>query len=651
MAEVESFENLLACRKLLKTSIENSTALALALDKTKPRLAEIDQKLALLEAAIRPSPSKNCTFSAIRDRISLALGPAVAVLKILDSIRELEKSLSSSSAAAGPFSDLSSYISTLTQLEEALKFLTGNCNLAIQWLEGVIQFLEDNSVADDRYILNVRRSVAILRKLQGTGQQEHSFVLCCAFDKLENSFKHILTELVTAEKGGPPFSMPIVQKLHAIVEKLNASNRLESCLSIFIEVRSLNIRHRTLHQGIDLDYLVKEDMETCIEEWSKHMEFMVKHVLEHEHRLCKEVFGSIQSGVGVCVWNGCFAEIASESGILSLLRFGMRIAESKKDPIKLLNLLHICSVLENLRLDFNKLFGLGEDEACIMEIKTLTRDLVTEVVNGASEIFWELPAQVEMERKKSPPKDGGVPRLVSFVTNYCNELLEDNHRPILTQVLKISQGWKHEKYEEGVFTNQIYSIVREMAVNLDAWSKAYDHQQRELSYLFMMNNHSHFHNLKGTKLGNLMGESWLNAHGQYKEYYSGLYLRESWGKLIQLANPVSKTSIKGFNEAFDDMYRKQSNWVILDESLRKKMYQVVVQGLVPAYTSYLQKYCSHVVEHNDRSVKYYTVQSLESMLCALFMPKQLKYPTIVSHLSGKQTKAVTNQFRFTLAAM
>ncbi|OMO76105.1 Exocyst complex protein Exo70 [Corchorus capsularis] len=641
MAEVESFDNLLASRNLLKTSLENSRALALALDKTGPKLLEIDKKLLSLETAFRPSPSKNCTFAAIRDHVSLALGPAVAVLNILNSIRELEKDLLSSSG-------LSSHLSTIRQLEEALKFLTGNCNLAIQWLQGVMEFLEENSVAKHKYIFNVKRSLAILQELKATGEGEHA-CLHEAFHKLEISFKQILTEE----------QEPIVQKLQAIVERLNGSNRLKNCMSIFIEVRILSARKRL--QALDLDYLEKsimefddlQDMESCIDEWSKDMEFIVKNVLEDEHRLCKEVFGSIGSGV----WMGCYAKIASQSGILSLLQFAMSIADSTKSPNKLLNLLQIFAVLENLRMDFNKLFK-GED--CI-EIKTLTTDLVTKVVNGASEIFWELPIHVEQERQSSPPKDGGIPWLVSFVTDYCNQLLDDNYRPILSQVLKICQGWKHEKCEEGLVTNQFYSIVREMAVNLDAWSKAYE--QRSLSYIFMMNNHSHFHSLKGTKLGNLMGDSWLSAHGQYKEYYSALYLRESWGKLLTylshmdhnlpISSDLPKKRVKAFNEAFDDMYKKQSNWVIFDENLRQKMHQLVVQGLVPAYTSFLQKY-SLSLKHNDtssRNVKY-TVQSLENMLNTLFQPKQIRYTSnIDSDFTSKQRNAVTNQIRFSLEAM
>ncbi|KAK8581363.1 hypothetical protein V6N12_071591 [Hibiscus sabdariffa] len=200
------------------------------------------------------------------------------------------------------------------------------------------------------------------------------------------------------------------------------------------------------------------------------------------------------------------------SGILSFLRFGMSIGGSKKGPTKLLRLLNIFSVLEDLRMDFNKLFG---GESC-NERKKHDKGFVTKVVNGGSEIFWELPLEVELERRSSLPSDGGIPRPVSFMTDYCNRLLDENSRLILTQVLRIYQSWKHEKYDEGFVTNQIYRMVRETAVNLDVWSKAYE--QRALSYIFTMNSHCHFNILKGTKLGNLMGDSWLNANGKYKEY-------------------------------------------------------------------------------------------------------------------------------------
>ena len=240
-----------------------------------------------------------------------------------------------------------------------------------------------------------------------------------------------------------------------------------------------------------------------------------------------------------------------------------------------MKLLDIFRVLNDLRLKFNQLFG---GKAC-EEIRTVTKDLIDRVVNGASEIFWQLPAQVKLLRPSSPPTDGSVPGVVRFVTDYCNQLHGDTYRPHLTQALEIHLSWRKQVYEEGIVFTQIYNIIKEIAINLDAWSKAYE--DLTLSYLFMMNNHCPFYNLRGTALGNLMGDSWLRAHEQYKDYYAALYLRHSWEKLLPILIHKDLISSSGgsvtdqdlvqrlnaFIVAFDERYEKQSNWVITDEIL------------------------------------------------------------------------------------
>ncbi|KAK9282255.1 hypothetical protein L1049_005169 [Liquidambar formosana] len=122
MAEVESIENLVAARMFLKTSLEKSRALASALEKTGPRLQKISQKLPSLEATIRPLYARKCALLAVGGHIDQAVGPAAAVLKVFDAVHGLEKSLSSD-----PCFDLSGYLSVVKRLEEALKFLAGNC--------------------------------------------------------------------------------------------------------------------------------------------------------------------------------------------------------------------------------------------------------------------------------------------------------------------------------------------------------------------------------------------------------------------------------------------------------------------------------------------------------------------------------------------
>ncbi|KAE8710509.1 WRKY protein isoform 1 [Hibiscus syriacus] len=592
-------DNLIAARKSLKLSLEKSKTLGLALEKAGPRIEEINQRLPSLEAAVRPIRADKDALAAVGGHILTELN------------------------------DLPGYLSVLKRLEEALRFLGDNCGLAIQWLEDIIEYLEDNRVADGRYLSNLKTSLKGLRELQNDGEIIHldGGLLDAALDQLENEFRRLLTEhSVPLPMSSPslgeqaciapsPLPVTVIQKLQAILGRLIANNRLEKCITIYVEVRSSNVRASL--KALDLDYLeisVSEfndvqSIEGYIGQWGKHLEFAVKHLLEAEFKLCNDVFERI----GLDVWMGCFAKIAAQAGILAFLQ----------------------------------LFG---GAACI-EIQNLTRDLIKRVIDGAAEIFWEIFVQVELQRQIPPPQDGSIPKLVCFITEYCNKLLGDEYKPILTQVLVIHQSWKHKKFQEMILVNEVLKIIKAVDLNLETWVKAYG--DATLSYLFAMNSHWHLYkHLKGTKIGELMGDTWLKDHEQYKEYYSADFVRESWGKLPghlsreglilfsggrATARDLVKKRLKTFNEAFDEMYKKQSGWVISERDLREKTCQLIVQAILPVYRSYMQTY-GPLVEQDASSSKYakYTVQGLEQMLLSLFLPRRERYGSFKGRTTGSK---------------
>ncbi|KAK4762468.1 hypothetical protein SAY86_008236 [Trapa natans] len=644
----KGIDNLMSARKSLMLSLEKSRALTTALDRAGPRFSEINQRLPSLESAVRPIRADKEALLSVGGHINRAVGPAAAVLKVFDAVHGLEKMLLSD-----PRNDLPGYLSVLKRLEEALKFLGENCGLAIQWLEDILEYLGDNDMADSRYLSGLKKSLQGFGDFPSNEQRTHldGGLLNAALDMLEIEFRRLLMEnsvpLPMSSSSSPneqpciappPLPVSVIQKLQAILGRLIANKRLERCISIYVEVRSSNVR-ASLH-ALNLDYLEisisefndVQSIEGYIAQWGNHLEFAVKHLFEAEYKLCNDVFERF----GLDVWMGCFARIAAQAGILAFLQFGKTVTESKKDPIKLLKLLDIFTSLNRLRLDFNRLFG----GAACAEIQNLTRELIKRVIDGASEIFWELLLQVELQRQQPPPVDGCVPKLVSFVTDYCNRLLGDNYRPVLVQVLVIHRSWKHEKFQERLLVSEILKIISAIELNLDTWRKAYD--DNILEYFFMMNNHWHlFKHLKGSKLGELLGDSWLREHEQSKDFHMTLFLKESWGRLPNhlsregliifsggraTARDLVKKRLKNFNEAFDSMFSKQSTWVIPEKDLREKTCQHIVQTVVPVYRSFMQSY-GPLVEKDQSSSKYakYTVQNMESMLASLFQPKPARY--------------------------
>jgi len=450
----------------------------------------------------------------------------------------------------------------------------------------------------------------------------------------------------------------VVHKLGLILDRLAANGRLDRCSAAYADARGDTVGASLRALGLDYLKETSEDAQTLspsVERWGRHLEFAVHHLLEAERKLCVAVFERRPEAMP-----SCFAEIAARAGILDFLKFGRALADTRKDPIKLLRLLDVFESLNKLRLDFNRLFG---GKACA-EIQSRTRELVKVVVDGSVEIFEELLVQVELQRNMPPPVDGGVPRLVSFVAKYCNQLLAELYRSVLTQVITIHRSWRKEAFDDKMLVGAVLNIVKTLEINFETWSKAYG--DTTLSCLFMLNVHWHFFkHLKGTKLGELLGDAWLREHEQYKDYYSAVFLRESWGTLAPLlsreglimfskgqatARDLVKQRLKSFNANFDEMFQKQSTWVISDRDLQQKTCHLVVQAIVPVYRSFMQNY-GPLVEQDISSSKYvkYSAEDLDKMLNTLFLPKPGRPRRAgsfqIKHSGDKITSAMTGLYR------
>ncbi|KAL3618133.1 hypothetical protein CASFOL_038454 [Castilleja foliolosa] len=613
MGESNRINHFLAARDLLKSSIEISRNIAISIDKSTSRLKQKSHNLPFLQAALNDIARKS-TVHKIGDHLDRAIGPSASILKILDLVYELQDSLETNS----PRDDcLFAYIANIKRLQETLKLLGDNCRLVSLWLDDIMQILEN----EDWYFVKLSKVMKILDELQG---KQESGVLSSAFDKLEREYMHILTE-----NQDSPFP---IEELQGIIEVLANNNRLERCVCIYAEARIKKVRAAL--KALDVEYLEIQLSETVsvqivesyIDRWDEHMEFAVRHLLHKEHKLCNEVFESAD------VKMSCFAKIATQCGFTDVFHFGSEICKCKKEAIKLLSLLKIFSTLDKLRLLFNDMF---DGKFCV-EIRNRTRDLLKNVIDGTCEIFCELSVQVELQRATCPPPDGDVLRLVCFVAEYCNRLLEDENKSILVRVLEIYSSNDKVEFEDGdgLLSFEIHNVMKALEINLETWATSYN--DKALSYLFMMVNHWYlFNTIRGTKLGDLMGDSWLWAYYESMDYYADLYMRESWEKITVLLRDegltlfpngravdrnLAKKRIHLFCEAFDNVYTKQSKWVLYDKALRWKTRLMIVEAIVPRYKSYLQRFMEYEIDE----VKY-SGERLESLIGSMFEPRIGKY--------------------------
>ncbi|QHO06873.1 Glutamyl-tRNA reductase-binding protein [Arachis hypogaea] len=322
----EGKQNLDAARKCLLASLETSSAIGSALDESESRLELLRQRCQSLQTSFRPISMQKCSFMDVGNGIDSVLCSAAAVLKVFEFVQHLENSL-----LTDPGSDLCSYVSDAKKLEEALKLLTDNCTLAIGWLQGVLDFLQDKAITNEFYLFQVKKSLRILRELQAVeeGVPINGGFLSAALDNLETEFQRLLMAnsmpipLVSLGSHVATQALPgsVMGKLQAIIERLNANSRLAKFESIYVEVRGTNAQ-RTLNT-LDLSYLeiptakfedVRE-IASYIDQWGIDLEFVVKNVLHTEYMLSCRVFEKI----GREASTECFARIAIRSGILSFI--------------------------------------------------------------------------------------------------------------------------------------------------------------------------------------------------------------------------------------------------------------------------------------------------------------------------------------------
>ncbi|KAG2613961.1 exocyst complex component EXO70A1-like [Panicum virgatum] len=661
----EAEARLLAARQALRAGVDRSRALGRALARDAARVEGIRARLPAMEASARPIRAPPEALAAAGRDIDRALGPAAAVLKVFDAVHGLEPALLARASLAG---DLPGYLAVLAQLEAALRLLADNRGLAAQWLADIVAYLGDRDLADPRFVADLAGQLQRLKEEDSAGLD--AGLLPAALGMLEAEFRRLLADhsaplaMKEPDSSTPASVVPsripasVVHKLGLILDRLAANGRLDRCSAAYADARGDTVGASLRALGLDYLKETSEDAQALspsVERWSRHLEFAVHHLLEAERKLCAAVFERRPEAMP-----SCFAEIAARAGILDFLKFGRALADTRKDPIKLLRLLDVFDSLNKLRLDFNRLFG---GKACA-EIQSRTRELVKVVVDGSVEIFEELLVQVELQRNMPPPVDGGVPRLVSFVAKYCNQLLAEPYRSVLTQVITIHRSWRKEAFNDKMLVDAVLNIVKTLEINFETWSKAYG--DTTLSCLFMLNVHWHFFkHLKGTKLGELLGDAWLREHEQYKDYYSAVFLRESWGTLAPLlsreglimfskgqatARDLVKQRLKSFNANFDEMFQKQSTWVISDRDLQQKTCHLVVQAIVPIYRSFMQNY-GPLVEQDISSSKYvkYSAEDLDKMLNTLFLPKPGRPRRAgsfqIKHSGDKITSAMTGLYR------
>ncbi|KAL2623534.1 hypothetical protein R1flu_003739 [Riccia fluitans] len=655
---------LLMARATLMQTLAKTKEVESAIAKCGMRLQNMREGLPALQAAMKPLQAQALVLNGIGSKIHKAAEPAERVLETFEVVRSLERVLKGE-----PRHDFGEYMASLSQLEEAIDFLSQRCVPAIQWIKDAVSFLDQSKAADHYrlYRLNERLATVFQDIKSEEGITFDMGLLKIALGKLDMEFRRILQEnslpvhlpekmpVVSrtaddAGRGGeaePEFeqlSLPPVlpfaatEMLQTIAERLSYHNWTDNLLVIYEECRLVPIKRSLEYLGAsvylrysipkEIDQVPWDALEGMVAAWCQHVEVACKLLFKSERRLCSRVFSKVEKPK----WIRCWGKMGT-AGFLPFLAFGEAVALSRIAPEKLFKLLDMYEVVDGCNHSILEMFE-GGDPAC-GEIILRARELQKKLVFKVSETLSGF-SRVLAEDRSELPRYGERSSTASYLMNYVN-FIASEYANLLSKVLRI-----HKRMETGVespedlLAKNIGQVVDALEKSLIERSTSYT--DRSLGYIFLMNNYfymiSHVKR-EDSRLGPLLGDKWhkdmLGKLRQNTLYYQ----RETWGKMLELlkrdglqsssgskgsSREMARQRLRNFTQTFDQTVQKHSNWTIPSEDLRGEVEVSVTQTLIPAYRSYTNTYKNLLEQGGTRHYKY-TPEDIEQILEDLFQPR------------------------------
>lgn len=369
-----------------------------------------------------------------------------------------------------------------------------------------------------------------------------------------------------------------------------------------------------------------------------------------ERLLCAEVFASDSGAENL--GRECFADVC-RGPVLQLLGFADAVAMCPRATEKLYRTLGMYEALADVAPDLQALFSSAsagdEDE------DGTTRELVAGEASAVAarlgatlrRTVEEFVAAIAGESSRRPVAGGEIHPMTRYVLNYCG-LLADC-RATLDTVLLLDPDDNPD--DEDAINNEARSqsqgapstpsgrCMRELLTRLlgkmDEKSELYD--DAGLKNIFLMNNLYYVTQkvMDSPPLRELLGDDWIRRHrGQIRQYETA-YLRASWTAALSSLRDDSPASphggssgsggrassasrekdrqARGFNAAFEELYRSQTAWKVSDPQLREELRIAVSERLIPAYRSFLGRPRPQPARH----VKY-SLEDLENYMLDFF---------------------------------
>ncbi|PAN36353.1 hypothetical protein PAHAL_6G276400 [Panicum hallii] len=367
--------------------------------------------------------------------------------------------------------------------------------------------------------------------------------------------------------------------------------------------------------------------------WSHAVRAVVRTFLAGERLLCDEVFESDKE-----LGHECFADVA-RGCVLQLLGFADAVAVSARATEKLYRTVGMYEALTDVQPELEALFsGDGAREFFAGEVSSTVEQLGSTLRHTIEEFGHAIHG----EASRKAVHGGEIHPMTRYVLNYCG-LLADSHGTLDVVLGDAGLDDADEASTNGGATSTpsarcIRELLTLLLHKINDKSRLYD--DAGLQNIFLMNNLYYVVQKvrESPPLRELLGDDWLRRHrGQIRQYETA-YLRASWMAVLSThlrrgddgaaSRPAAGhrapqgASAKGFNAAFQELYRAQTAWKVTDPQLREELRIAVSERLIPAYRAFLGQGSRHPARHVKCSL-----EDLENYMLDFFegVPKFVRW--------------------------
>ncbi|EOA13067.1 hypothetical protein CARUB_v10026067mg [Capsella rubella] len=383
------------------------------------------------------------------------------------------------------------------------------------------------------------------------------------------------------------------------------------------------------------EYMVTLDMErfSCVDvltmewndlklngamrEWTRVVKNISHVYLPSEKQLCEQILGDFES-----VSSACFIEISKDT-VLSLLNFGEAVALRPCQPEMLERFLSMYEVSAEILLDVDNLF-LDESGSFL---RMAFHELSKHLADHTTATFLKFKNAIALNESAHPFPGGGVHHLTRYVMNYLKLLPQyaDTINSLLENInvddsIPEKTGQDVLPLTFSPMARHLRSIVTTLESNLERKAQLY--ADESLKSIFLMNNFRYIvQKVKGSELRHLFGDEWIRKHiARYQRDVTN-YERSTWSSILALLTDNNNNSVKTlrdrcrlFSLAFDDVYKKQTRWLVPDPELRDDLHISTSVKVVQSYRGFLGRNATRIGEKHIR----YTCEDIENLLLDLF---------------------------------